>query len=746
MKLISASPCDTHSSDFLSSAHSARRDRRGYVVVAVAAQRIVLAFLAIAALALALAGCGGGGGGESITPPPPDSGTGADGVTIFWKHYGGGFGNGTAVQQTTDGGFIAVGQDSPDVSTPSDIYVVKTDAQGNVQWQKWFGGSGRDSAQSVQQTADGGYIVAGCIDCDANAKGFYLLKLDGSGNKLWDKTIAGASSAAYAVRESRSNGTPDGYILVGSNDSQDVALIKTDLSGNVLWAQSFASSGQNAGWDVGFSVEQTSDGGYVIAGDYAGAGLWLIKTDANGNEVWNKVLGPGEAFCVKQTTDGGYVLAGRTTVRTFVAPASLVPGDAIVIKTDKDGNETWRKTLGGAEDDEAHGVTLTHDGGYVATGKTLSFGQGPVDYDYSYQWEDVFLFKLDANGNTVWEKVKGHRPNSSDGGYSVAATADGGYIVTGNSNAYQSGGTVLLDKTDKNGDTVYLGDEDLTVNVPSTTGTINFTNAIDVASAGVKALTLPQNIGATTLTLLIDVAKGAPVTDFCDGGGDYSHTLTPALPVADGSVLTVNFSDCVHGPSGSEITLNGAFTLTVDSVVGLVTSNTYTITTTIYPLNVTSSESGGTLTNTLTGGTRFARDAASGTYTEQSASISSPAAVTLTNSETQNSVTHTRIIGPFAISDSVAGSGTGAYSFGNVGEIAKVDPGSSIGVLTVTIQSPVQGSTIGTAPTTGSFKIVALDGSSMTVTIGASTITLAIDTNADGTIDGTVSTTWEFLN
>jgi hypothetical protein len=736
MKLISDNPCTTPSPDsaFLPEG----------VSLAHVAQRIVLAFLAIAALAFALAGCGGGGGGgETITPPPPDSGTGADGVTIFWKHYGRAFGNGTAVQQTTDGGFIAVGQDSTDIATPSDIYVLKTDAQGNVQWQQWFGGSGRDIAQSVQQTADGGYIVAGCADCDANAIGFYLLKLDGSGNKLWDKTIAGASlSGAYAVRQTMSNGTPDGYILVGSDNTQGVALIKTDMSGNILWAKSFAS----AGWSVGFSVEQTSDGGYIIAGDAGvptGTQLWLIKTDANGTETWDKLFGIGEAFSVKQTTDGGYVLAGRTTLRTFVAPASIVPGDAIVIKTDKDGNETWRKTLGGAEDDEAHSVTLTQDGGYVATGKTLSFGPGPVDYNYSYQWEDVFLFKLDANGNTVWEKVKGHRPNSSDGGYSVAATTDGGYIVTGNSNAYSSGGTVLLAKFDKNGDTVNLGDQDLTVSVPTTIGTINFTNAIEVATAGVQAVTLPQNVGATTLDLLIDVANAAPVSDFCDGGGSYTvPVLDPPAPIATGSELTVNFSDCVHGP----ITLTGPFTLRVDSLTGSLTTDTYTIQTTINPLDVTSSESGGTLTNTLSGGSRFYRQAVSGNYTEQSASITSPAPVTLTNSETQNSVTHTHVIGPFAISDSVVGAGTGAYSFGNVGEIANVDPGSSIGLLSVTIQQPVQGTAMGTAPTSGSFKIVAQDGSSMTVTIGASNITLAIDTNHDGTVDGTVTTTWEFVN
>jgi len=162
-------------------------------------------------IALNLVSCGGGGGGGDDDQEPPASGTGAGGVTTFWLHYGTGGGGGQSVQETIDGGFIVAGYQTPDIATvPTDWYVAKTDAGGNVQWQRTFGSTGRDMSSSVQQTTDGGYIVAGCFDCGANPRSFYLLKLDASGNKVWEKAISGSSlDGAYAVRETKSGSTPD---------------------------------------------------------------------------------------------------------------------------------------------------------------------------------------------------------------------------------------------------------------------------------------------------------------------------------------------------------------------------------------------------------------------------------------------------------------------------------------------------------------------------------------------------------
>jgi hypothetical protein len=552
--------------------------------------------------------------------------------------------------------------------------------------------------------------------------------------------MIGSSSlnGANAVNITRSGGVWDGYVITGSDISQNVALIKTDLTGHIVWQQSF--NGTVFGWDVGFAVEQTADGGYVIAGDTPTGNsdigeLWLIRTDPDGVKQWDKRFGTGEAFSVKQTPDGGFVMAGRTTVLTFVAPPPPA-GDAVIIRTDKDGNLLWRKTFGGAEDDEARSVALTKDGGYVLAGKTLSYGPGPVDQNAPWQWEDVFLIKVDANGNTVWQKVKGHRPNSSDGAQSVYAASDGGYVFTGNSN-FNTPGTLLLMKTDKNGDTVNLGAEDLTITVPSTTGSINFTNAIEVAAAGVTGFTFPREVGATALELLIAMASGAPVDDFCNGGGSYSPA---SATLSIGTPLPVTLTNCVNGPSGDQRTLNGSFTITVDSFSGSLSSD-YTVQTTISGIDVTSTESGGALTSTAAGAMRFRRQSTSGNLTELSESVTTPAPATLTFSETGGNIARTHVVGPFSISDTVNPSG--AFSLGTSGETATVQPTNVSGALTVTILQPIQGTG---APTGGSFRITAQDNSKLTATLSSGGVSLAIDTNADGVNDGTISTSWDFLD
>jgi hypothetical protein len=220
-------------------------------------------------------------------------------------------------------------------------------------------------------------------------------------------------------------------------------------------------------------------------------------------------------------------------------------------------------------------------------------------------------------------------------------------------------------------DIVAMGGNDLTITVPSVSGIINFTNAMDIAAAGVKGITLPHDAGATALDLLVEFAQGGPHA-FCTGGGSYNATLNPAGPVA-GSVLVVTFTNCINGSSGSPQTLNGNFMLTVDSISGIFSSD-YTVETTISPINITSveSEDTNTLTNTTTGGTRFRRQSVSGNFTELSQSIITPTPASLTFSETESVIT--RVVGPFTLSDSVSSSG--GYSYGAAGETVTVNSGS----------------------------------------------------------------------
>ena len=267
--------------------------------------------------------------------------TDSSGNTIWDRTFSGTLGPsadvGYAVQQTSDDGYVIAGKTGVDGS--SKAWLLKTDSSGNMIWDRTFGGASADSASSVQQTSDGGYIIGGTTHSyGAGNSDAWLIKTDSSGNMIWDKTFGG-TDYDYAVSVQQTN--DGGYVIAGKTSSygagnSDAWLIKTDSSGNMIWDKTFGGDS----YDSASSVQQTSDGGYIIAGDTQSYGpgkpaAWLIKTDSSGNMIWDKTFGGADsnyAKSVKQTSDGGYIIAGFTSSYSTALPPGF---DVWLIKVDE---------------------------------------------------------------------------------------------------------------------------------------------------------------------------------------------------------------------------------------------------------------------------------------------------------------------------------------------------------------------------------------------------------------------------
>jgi hypothetical protein len=336
-----------------------------------------------------------------------------------------------SVQQTSDSGFIIAGSTFSYSSGGSDAWLIKTDMEGKLLWDRPFGGETDDSAVSVEQTSDGGFILCGSTDSySVGGSDVWIIKTDGQGNLEWDKPYGGENNDYGVSVQQTSN---KGYIIAGNTFSwgaggSDVWVIKTDIMGTRIWDRTFGAIKD----EFVTSVQETSDGGYIIgatsfANDNTGSDIWLIKTDSNGNKLLEMSYGGpnnDSASSVRETSDGGYIIAGTTS--SF----SVGGSDVWLIKTDKKLNKVWDKTFGGVNDDSSASVKQTLDGGYVIAGTTSSYGDGN---------SDVWLIKVDNKGNRIWDKTFGGKKN--DSGASVQETLRNEYILAGTSNSYSAGGS-----------------------------------------------------------------------------------------------------------------------------------------------------------------------------------------------------------------------------------------------------------------------------------------------------------------
>lgn len=363
--------------------------------------------------------------------------------SIMWSQtYGGTNGdNAEAIVQTGDGGYALAGRTesfSDDNSTL--CWLVKVDSSGNMEWNRTYGGQETISSSAtvfdMVQTNDGRYALTCQIRKtfgEETESGFWLIKVDSSGNMEWNQTYWGQNAPHSLIQ------TADGgYAIVGDGFS----FVKTDSLGNIMWIESYGGGGP----DYARSLVQTIDGGYVLLGEkfpgwpFSGISvLLLVKTDSAGNVLWNQTYGGAEEAIeflgpLVQTADGGYAMAGSTD-------AFGEGSDFWLIKTDSLGNIMWNMTYGGANSDRALDLIQTGDGGYALTGYTRSFGAGEIDF---------WVVKTDSFGNMQWSQTYGGQ--SYDSAHSIVQTRDGGYALAGSTGSFGAGeNDVWLIKTDEYG-------------------------------------------------------------------------------------------------------------------------------------------------------------------------------------------------------------------------------------------------------------------------------------------------------
>ncbi|GAB0156163.1 hypothetical protein CHRYSEOSP005_14270 [Chryseobacterium sp. Alg-005] len=325
-----------------------------------------------------------------------------------------------------------------------------------IQWQKSFGGSNNETAKSIIQTPDGGYITAGFSkSSDGNAtinqgdNDFWVVKMDALGTFQWQKSLGGSGDDQANSICTTSDG---GYVIAGftnssngditlNKGSSDYWIVKLDALGNIVWQKTYGGQAP----DIATSVKQTTDGGYIVTGyssssngDITGnhsqntTDYWVVKLDSSGNLQWQKALGGTSnerAFEIQQTSDGGYIVSGDTYSSNSgdVSSAALGSGrDFWIVKLGNTGNITWEKRFGGSGEDNAYSIHQTSDSGYIVSGTTTSIN-GNISFNNGQG--DFWIIKLDALGNLQWEKALGSV--TYDQAYSVKQTPDGNYIATG---------------------------------------------------------------------------------------------------------------------------------------------------------------------------------------------------------------------------------------------------------------------------------------------------------------------------
>jgi hypothetical protein len=561
--------------------------------------------------------------------------------SVLWDKTIGGSGgdNLSVVVATTDGGYLLGGFSSSDKSEDKteaskggdDYWVVKLNADGMKEWDKTIGGNGQDQLTALQQTTDGGYILGGSSYSDKSgdkseenkqteyfSSDYWLVKLNADGSKAWDKTIGGNGQDELASLQQTSDG---GYILGGFSNSDksgdkseasigngDYWIVKLNTDGTIVWNKTIGGSES----DRLTALQQTSDGGYILGGssdsnkggdkteDAKGSDdYWVVKIKADGTEEWDKTLGANgydNLLSLRQTTDGGYVLGGFSnsdqggdkTEQNKSGGAGFY--DYWVVKLQPDGTKAWDRTIGGNFNDYFRTLLPTPDGGYLLAGSSESgiSGDKTGGNKGEFGW-DYWVVKLDANGTKTWDKTIGGGGN--DIAQSLEQTPDGGWIVGGNSDSgiggdkteeFKGGGesgsdywVVKLNNDDNPCDqavqsfTLISADTDEELMALQQGDTIDLTT-LPTLNLQIRANTIPAVVGRVSFTFdtTAEVVDNMFPYTFSSkikfAHGPHTLTATPYCEIEDGggkgTALTVNFQvvsneRIVHIPADRDNTI-----------------------------------------------------------------------------------------------------------------------------------------------------------------------------------------------
>jgi hypothetical protein len=349
----------------------------------------------------------------------------------LWSYTYGGANEeyGNVILECSNGGFAIVGRTESFGAGNFDVWLIRIDENGSFLWDNTYGGFSADHSYDMVECSNGGFAIVGWTDSfGAGNSDVWLIRTDVNGVLVWNQTYGGPSlDWGQAVIECNTGG----FAIIGWTESfgaghQDIWLLRTDENGNLLWNQTYGYTDE----ERGYSIFELSTGGFILFGRTKSMGLggtevWLVCTDVNGNIVWDQLHGGTDherVYSIAECSAGGFIMTGRTS--SFGAGQS----DMWLFRIDENGNHLWIQTFGGSVIDNGMGVVECSGGGFVVIGETSSFSVGG---------RDMWLVRTDQDGHLLWAVTYGGTSNEI--GYSIVEREGGGFIFIGYTESYGIG-------------------------------------------------------------------------------------------------------------------------------------------------------------------------------------------------------------------------------------------------------------------------------------------------------------------